>query len=163
MTSNASISEPALSCSPRETQRGRRRHLVIADDCAEMRQFVRDAVGLQFDDVIEVADGRALFWALLRSSFAAANATAPELVLITDVAMPVYDGLLVLDAWRDAQHCVPTIVITASPSEAVRVRAQDLGVTVLAKPFSITKLRQLVHDVFEVAGTRYTGRGGQKT
>jgi len=78
MTSNASVYEPALSGSPRETERGRRRHLVIADDCAEMRQFVRDAVGPQFDDVIEVADGRALFWALLRSSFAAANATARE-------------------------------------------------------------------------------------
>jgi len=152
MTSSDSFYEPAARSTPGNA-RARRRHLVIADDSAEMRQLVRDAVGPQFDDVIEVVDGRALFWALLRSSFLAADATAPELVLITDVAMPAYDGLQVLDAWRDAEHWVPTIVITAFPSESVRARAQDLGVILLAKPFSITTLRQLVHDVFDVVAT----------
>lgn len=131
-----------------------RRHLVIADDSAEMRQFVRDAVGRQFDDVIEVADGRALFWTLLRAGFTAEGAAPLDLVLITDVAMPAYNGLEVLDAWRDAARGIPTIVITAFPSEAVRARAHELGVTLLAKPFSIAKLRQAVHDALATVAAR---------
>ena len=132
-------------------RRARRRHLVIADDSAEMRRLIRGAIGRQFDDVIEVADGRALFWAILRASVTAHDKAAPELVLITDVAMPAYDGLEVIDAWHDVEQDIPTIVITAFPSETVRARAQALGVFLLAKPFSIAQLRQVVHDRFDVA------------
>jgi len=152
MTRMDFAAEPPAHRATDPTASARRRYLVIADDSAEMRQFVRDAVGSQFDDVIAVADGRALFWTLMRSSFTTADLGAPELVLITDVAMPAYDGLEVIDAWRDAEHGVPTIVITAFPSESVRARAHELGVTLLAKPFSVTTLRQLVRDALVVVG-----------
>jgi CheY-like chemotaxis protein len=134
--------------------RTRPRYLLIADDSGDMRRFIRDAVGAQFDEVREVADGRALFWALMRSSFTVARTAEPELVLITDVAMPAYDGLQVLDAWSDAHHGVPSIVITAFPSEAVQARARELGVRLLAKPVSVATLRRHVRDVLAVLGGR---------
>jgi CheY-like chemotaxis protein len=120
------------------------RLLVIADDSAEMRQFVRNAVGPAFGDVVEVCDGRELFWALLRARFAADQ--PPDIAVITDVAMPAYNGLDVLDAWGD-EAAIPTIVMTAFPSDAVRARAAQLWVALLAKPFSLARLRRTVQDV----------------
>jgi len=126
------------------------RSLVIADDSAEMRQFVRNAVGPAFDDVVEVCDGRELFWTLLRARFATDR--HPDMVVITDIAMPAYNGLDVLDAWGD-QDAIPTIVMTAFPSDEVRARAEQLGVALLAKPFSLARLRRIVQDVLAPAAS----------
>ena len=141
----ASLSAVASVAGPRPGPASHRR-LVIADDSAEMRRFVRNAVGPAFGDVVEVCDGRELFWALLRARFAARS--QPDLVVITDIAMPAYNGLDVLDAWGD-DVAVPTIVMTAFPSEAVRARAARLGVALLAKPFSLARLRRIVQDVLD--------------
>ena len=121
-----------------------RPRLVIADDSPEMRSLVREALGGEFGEVVEAADGRALFWALLRSSFTAGEG---EHVVITDLCMPVYDGLEVLDAYRELQPNIPTVLITAFPTGAVFDRARQLGVAVLAKPFSTTALRRVVREV----------------
>lgn len=123
----------------------RRRKLVIADDSPDMRWFVRSAIGDEFTEVVEAANGRELVWTLLRSRFSEKELDHRD-VLITDLYMPAYDGLDVLDAWRDRKHHVPTILITAFPSDSVRQRAKDLGVIVLAKPFSRAALRQALHE-----------------
>jgi CheY-like chemotaxis protein len=126
-----------------------RRKLVIADDSSEMRWFVRSAIGSQFREVVEAANGRELLWTLLRSRIASRDLDYRDLV-ITDLCMPAYDGLEVLDAWRDREHRVPTILITAFPSEEVRQRAKELKVMVLAKPFSRAALRQaLDHSTWD--------------
>lgn len=123
-----------------------RRKLVIADDSAEMRWFVRSAIGGDFREVVEAANGRELLWTLLRSRFSSRDLDHRD-VVITDLCMPAYDGLEVLDAWRDREPRVPTILITAFPDDVVRQRAKDLHVVVLAKPFSRAALRQALHDV----------------
>jgi len=126
--------------------------LVIADDSPDMRWLVHAAIGKEFSEVIEVADGRELLWTLLRSSFATPPGSEPELVVITDICMPAYDGLEVLDAWREAACDVPTIIMTAYPSAAVQDRADALGAFVLAKPFTTATLRWLVGEM--IAGLR---------
>lgn len=119
--------------------------LVIADDSPEMRWFVRSAIGGEFRQVIEAANGRELFWTLLRSRITDRDLDQHDLV-VTDLCMPAYDGLDVLDAWRDREHHIPTILITAFPDDTVRERARELGVVVLAKPFSRAALRQAVDE-----------------
>jgi CheY-like chemotaxis protein len=121
------------------------RKIVIADDSPEMRWLVRSVVESDFDEVVEVADGRQLLWELLRSSFAS-NETATAAVIIADLAMPAYSGLDIIDVWRDLNPTTPTILITAFPSEAVRVRAAQLGAVVLAKPFSTSALRDVIGE-----------------
>ena len=123
------------------------RRLVIADDSAEMRWFVRSAIGREFREVVEAADGRELFWTLLRAQFSDKPLDLRGLVIITDLYMPAYDGLDVLDAWGELDHRVPTILITAFPSEAVRERAKALGIALLPKPFSTTALREALREV----------------
>jgi CheY-like chemotaxis protein len=123
------------------------RRLVIADDSAEMRWLVRATIGDQFAAVVEADDGRALLWALLRTSLAERR----DLFVITDLAMPGYHGLEVLEAWRALERDAPTIVITAFPSQAVRDRAAELGVIVLAKPFSTQALRATIEEARHAA------------
>jgi DNA-binding NtrC family response regulator len=123
--------------------------LVIADDSAEMRWLVRTAVGKDFADVVEVADGRALLWTLLRSGFTSDPGRPPELVVITDLCMPAYDGLDVLGAWRELAYDIPTIIMTAYPSAEVAARAEQIGAFVLAKPFSTASLRWLLASMLD--------------
>ena len=118
--------------------------LVIADDDPNMRALVRTALQREYPNVVEAADGRALFWHLVRASFVRRGEQLRRLVVITDIRMPTYDGLDVLDAWQDGECDVPTVVITSFPDDIVRARVERLGATLLAKPFSRAKLRSVV-------------------
>jgi DNA-binding response OmpR family regulator len=127
--------------------------LVIADDDRDMRALVRDWLRPEFPDALEVADGRDLFWQLLRASFGIGIGDR-ELVIVADIRMPAYSGLDVLDAWCDAGQPVPIVVITAFPDEWVRHRVARLDAQLLAKPFSRGQLREAVR----AAASRARGR-----
>lgn len=118
--------------------------LVIADDDPNMRALVRSGLQGSFPDAVEVSDGRGLFWHLVRSSFARRDDELRRLVIVADVQMPEYNGLDVLDAWQDGESDVPIVIITAFPDEATRARAERLGATLLAKPFSRASLQAAV-------------------
>ena len=122
------------------------KRLVIADDSAEMRWLVRSAVGEQFSEVVEASNGRDLMWTLLRAELQS-RCLPTRQVVVTDLCMPGYDVLEVLESWRELHSDNPMILITAFPSEAVRQRAASLGVVILAKPFSTAALRRVLHDV----------------
>jgi CheY-like chemotaxis protein len=121
--------------------------LIIADDSADMRWLVRSTLQPEFRDVIEIADGRQLFACLLRATLAAGPRSPDDLVLVVDVRMPVYSGLEVLDAWHDAEHPIPIVVITSFPDDAVRTEVERLGAVLLPKPFSRATLQRVVGDV----------------
>ena len=120
--------------------------LIIADDNADMRWVVRTALQPEFTDVVEAADGRQLFWHLLRASMASPDGPSTNLVIIADVCMPTYSGLEVLDAWQDERAPVPVIVITSFPDDAVRAKVAALGAILLPKPFTRAALRRVVDD-----------------
>ena len=125
------------------------RRLLIADDSADMRELVRTAIGDEFGEVIEAADGRELLWMLLRASI---DDTSADLVVVTDLMMPTYGGLQVLDAVQGSSRIpqIPTILITAFPSESIHAQARELGVRVLSKPFSTSELRAALKQVTRV-------------
>ena len=122
---------------------------MIADDSADMRSLVRSTIGSDFTEILEATDGRELFWTLMRTSFGDKDGSDDDLVVITDLRMPGYDGLDVLDACEDLHPRlrVPMILMTAYPSEAVCARASALGVKVLPKPFSTSALRTALREV----------------
>lgn len=119
--------------------------LIIADDNSAMRTLVRSTLHRDYPDVIEAADGRQLFWQLLRTSFVSSRKPA-QLIVIADVFMPAYNGLDVLDAWHDRASNVPVIVITAFPDDRVRARVRKIGGILLPKPFTRTSLRDAVAE-----------------
>ena len=121
----------------------RPQRLLIADDSPAMRTLVREAIGHRFSEVLEASDGRDLLWTLMRSEVSSHE----HPLVISDLCMPGYDGLDVLEAWRELYPTHPTILITAFPSDAVRERAARLDVVLLAKPFSTSALRRAIEEV----------------
>jgi len=121
----------------------RPQRLLIADDSAAMRTLVREAIGHRFSEILEAADGRDLLWTLMRSEVASHEYP----LVVSDLCMPGYDGLDVLEAWRDLYPTHPTVLITAFPSQAIRERAAQLDIVLLAKPFSTSALRRVIAEV----------------
>lgn len=130
--------------------------LVIADDDANMRAVVREMLRAEYPDAIEAADGRELFWHLLRASFGVGVGDR-ELVIVADIRMPAYSGLEVLDAWNDSTQRVPVVVITSFPDRAVEHRVARLQARLLAKPFTRGQLRDAVREATARTRTREAG------
>jgi CheY-like chemotaxis protein len=117
--------------------------LLVADDNAAMRKLIRTVLADRFDEVIEAADGRELFWNLVRTAYRPDT----KLAVVADVCMPVYSGLDVASVCEDLGIEVPTVLITSFPSPDVRARVERLGCTLVAKPFTTAALRDVVDEV----------------
>jgi PAS domain S-box-containing protein len=114
--------------------------VLLVEDNAEMRRFVRDALAGDHR-VIAVADGQV---ALER-----AMAEPPDLV-VTDLMLPGLGGDKLVEAMRAAPRLadVPVLVLSARDDRALRARllaqaAQDY----LTKPFSAHELRARVRNL----------------
>jgi PAS domain S-box-containing protein len=108
--------------------------VLLADDNADMRDYVRRLLAGQGYGVEAVGDGEA--------ALAAAQRQAPDLVL-SDVMMPRLDGFGLLRALRgeEALRDVPIILLSARAGEESRVAGVDAGADdYLTKPFSAREL-----------------------
>jgi two-component system, OmpR family, response regulator len=131
------------SITPRRVPR-----VLVADDSSEQRWTLRLALSMMGFEVHEAADGRELFWAL--EELARHGGPGPSLV-IADVYMPAYDGLEVLEAWRDSAPGRAVIFITAFPDAVVARRVQALGAELLAKPFTLSAFSECVRNTLRRA------------
>jgi two-component system chemotaxis response regulator CheY len=102
---------------------------LVVDDSAVMRRHVRQALASQPGfEVTEACDGADAWRRLATSRFD---------ILLTDLNMPVLDGLKLVALVRqgDALAGLPILVITGEAAEADRQRALALGANaLLAKP-----------------------------
>ncbi len=118
--------------SPPPTRLGMTR-VLLADDNADMREYVRHLLEPQFA-VEAVADGDA--------ALAAARRQTPDLVL-SDVMMPGLDGFQLLRALRDDESTrnVPVILLSARAGEESKVEGLGAGADdYIVKPFSAREL-----------------------
>jgi CheY-like chemotaxis protein len=122
------------------------RRLLIADDCADTRRMIREALSAAFSEIIESTDGRSLFWAL-EAHLRAGNDDVPDLLVIADERMPVYSGLQALEAWSEVARPFPFIVLSSAPDDAIRERVQAMGALLLRKPFSTRKLCRMLDHI----------------
>src|SRR5262245_17859829 len=107
--------------------------ILLADDNADMRDYVRRLLGGQYE-VEAVADGEAALNAVRES--------APDLVL-ADVMMPNLDGLGLLRELRADERLktIPVILLSARAGEEARVEGMEAGADdYLVKPFSAREL-----------------------
>ena len=108
--------------------------ILLADDNADMREYVRRLLVARGYEVEAVDDGDA--------ALAAARRRAPDLVL-SDVMMPGLDGFGLLQALRaDPQlRDLPVVLLSARAGEEARVEGIDAGADdYLTKPFSAREL-----------------------
>ncbi len=118
---------------PLDAHSASRKHVVIIDDNADMREYLARLLG-QHWSVESFPDGQ--------RALAAVERHPPDLV-ITDLMMPTLDGVGLLRALRstDATKDVPVIALSARAGEEARVEGLRAGFDdYVVKPFSAREL-----------------------
>jgi len=125
------------------------RTILLIEDDEEMRKLVARVLERDGYEVVAVADGdQALDWLGL-CLFDGSLVHVPALI-VSDIRLPQFSGLELLEGMLCATTDVPVILITAFPSEETYAEALELGaVRVLAKPFELETLRLAVHAVLD--------------
>ena len=137
----------ARAPSPPPEPAAKRELIVVADDNADMRQYLRHLLGGRYE-VHAVADGG--------QALDAARRLRPALVL-ADVMMPQLDGFGLLRAIRDdaALASMPIILLSARAGEESRVEGLQAGADdYLVKPFTARELLARVEAHLKMANLR---------
>jgi signal transduction histidine kinase len=138
VTSSAADSPPADS---------HEAHILLADDNADMRDYVRRLLSVQYS-VATVADGQA--------ALEHAAASLPDLI-VADVMMPRLDGFGLVRALRadPRTRLVPVILLTARTGAEARLEGLRHGADdYLTKPFSASELLARVQTHLALQGLR---------
>ena len=133
------LDPPPAEAGGMRTSRGR---LLIADDNADLRAYLRRLLGAQWD-VQLAADGE--------QALASAREQAPDVVL-ADVMMPGLDGFQLLQHLREEPGLaqVPIVLLTARASEEAAIEGLLAGADdYIAKPFSPRELVARVRAVVD--------------
>jgi two-component system KDP operon response regulator KdpE len=106
--------------------------VLIIEDEAAIRHFLRVSLGAENLKVVEAEDGA--------SGIAAANRYRPD-IYILDLGLPDRDGIEIIRELREWTRN-PIIVVTARTQEGEKVRALDMGADdYLTKPFGVQELK----------------------
>jgi DNA-binding NtrC family response regulator/signal transduction histidine kinase len=138
---------PPPAPAPEPAAAARRDGIVVADDNADMRQYLRNLLGGAYE-VHAVADGG--------QALEATRLLRPAL-LLADVMMPRLDGFGLLRAIRDdpALASMPVILLSARAGEESRVEGLKAGADdYLVKPFTARELLARVEAHLKMANLR---------
>jgi CheY-like chemotaxis protein len=147
MTENDRASgDDARGVPPVALRTGGRPRVLLAEDDDAMRQLLAKALDADGYTAVECRDGvdlvghlAALGWCQAALGFDA---------IISDVLMPGWTGLEILEALHDRAGFPPVILITAFGNNGTHARAEKAGVTaVLDKPFAIDELLAKLHKI----------------
>jgi signal transduction histidine kinase/DNA-binding response OmpR family regulator len=145
--SDSGIEKEILGSDVSQSLPGARARVLLADDNADMRDYIRRLLETQYQ-VEAVGDGEA--------ALAAARARRPDLVL-SDVMMPRLDGFGLLRQLRaDADLAeVPVVLLSARAGEEAQVEGLEAGADdYLTKPFSARELLARVGSNLSLARLR---------
>jgi two-component sensor histidine kinase/FixJ family two-component response regulator len=135
---------------------GEGERILLADDNADMREYVRRLLVDRGYAVETVADGEA--------ALAAARRQKPDLIL-SDVMLPALDGFGLLAALRrdPALRQLPIILLSARAGEEARVEGLDRGADdYVSKPFSARELLARVRANLQLARIRRESEQAQR-
>ena len=119
--------------------------ILIVEDEAGVREFVKRGLLSVGYDVVAVEDGEQALEQLSKDSFS---------LMITDVVMPRMDGIsLALKTAKQWPH-MPILLMTGYATERQRAyNMETLSHVVLAKPFSLKSLIDTVHEALSPTAT----------
>ena len=117
--------------------------VLLVDDDANMRRLIATTLDAYGVDVIETASGREALEIVMDTD--TDTDTDVDLVL-ADVRMPGVTGIALLEFLRRANAPIPFVLMTAFPDRTLYDLASSYGVLLLEKPFSLDRLRRVVHD-----------------
>ena len=108
-------------------------YILVVDDNPDMRQYLKNILGRNFT-VVTANNGS--------DALQIIQEQAPQLV-VSDVMMPVMDGIQLLKAIKENKRYerIPVILLTARAGEESRIEGYQIGADdYLVKPFSIKEL-----------------------
>ena len=138
---------PVPEAPPSEIQAGARPTVVLADDNADLREYLKRLLAPHYSVEAFTEGASALAWARQRP---------PDLVL-ADVMMPGLDGFGVLHGMRadSRTRAVPVILLSARAGEEAKVEGLGAGADdYLIKPFSARELLARVDTHIKLAEVR---------
>lgn len=116
--------------------------ILVVEDQQDMREFLADVLCAAGYDALVVSNGLEAMRTL--GAIAGDPRSLPHVpmdIVVTDLRMPVADGMDVLRSIRLCCPWVRTILVSAFATEDVRNEAEALGANaVLSKPFALSDL-----------------------
>jgi len=143
---------------PRVAWRGQT--ILLVEDDQELRRMLASALRRDGFAVEEAANGdAALDW--LDAGVRVGNLERLPDLIVSDIRLPYFSGLEILESLEPARARVPVILITGFPDEETHARARALGAEcVLEKPFDLGQLRAAVHLALRTNGRDAPGTRG---
>ncbi|MFN7974396.1 MAG: response regulator [Acidobacteriota bacterium] len=115
--------------------------MLLAEDDRELRRLLASVLRKGGLEVVEVEDGGRLMELVARALFSDTGYRPPD-VIVSDIRMPGFTGLEVLEGLRATDRSTPVILITAFGDEETEDEAFRLGANaLLSKPFDPKDLR----------------------
>ena len=122
----------------------KKRRVLVVDDSSTIRKIIQHSLhqaNLNIGDILEASNGREALGPVQRFSF--------DLIL-TDIDMPLMDGLELLEAlaYVRSAHGTPVVIITKHTSEAGVLRAMEAGARAfIRKPFTVKDLSEKIEPL----------------
>jgi CheY-like chemotaxis protein len=114
--------------------------VLVVDDDADVRQFLVEALQTFGYHVLEAEDGYAALSLLAKSS--------PDLVIV-DYAMPGLTGVEMVRELRLKRPDLPILFVSGHAETAAMEEVVDENISVLRKPFQISKLQEIMSRLFQ--------------
>jgi two-component system, cell cycle response regulator CpdR len=113
--------------------------ILLAEDNASVREYAQRGLAGFGHDVTAVEDGAAALDQLRQSTFD---------MLLTDIVMPVMDGIALALAAADVAPAMPILMMSGYAQERQRAHnLESLIADVLSKPFTLGELRAAVDEI----------------
>ena len=122
----------------------KKRRVLVVDDSSTIRKIIQHSLhqaNLNIGDILEASNGREAVGLVQRFSF--------DLIL-TDIDMPLMDGLELLEAlaYVRSAHGTPVVIITKHTSESGVLRAMEAGARAfIRKPFTVKDLSEKIEPL----------------
>jgi CheY-like chemotaxis protein len=123
--------------------------ILLAEDDEEIRRALASLLSFDGYQVLAVDNGGELM-DCLSGWILGDTDEAPADVIITDIRMPGFNGLSIVEGLRARGWTLPVIVISAFGDREIRERVERLGGAVFfAKPFEPLDLERAVEDLYD--------------